>query len=309
MTGLTIEYGVPPARRHAARAAPLADTGRTAAVVRPPSASPSARPDAPKAKPGAWRVTGAIALAVTALHAGVALLAARTPAAPPVQPPRPQPMTVELTRPPEPLPQAAHPPPPGVPPKPLKQAPTPPKPRAAVAHPAPAPAAAPQVTREAAPRRRRRPPPRPPRRLPRRPRLPHRRAKPHRSATRPTCATRRPTIRRSRRIRAGRARRAARARARERLTRFRRGPHEQWPPHARHGGGGRREALDVRAREARRRSGRRLGQRADRFQAGLTRRAARHIFKGTHIMNGIPTTFIVQARSGCSSSSPSSRGR
>ena len=31
MTGLTIEYGVPPARRHAARAAPLADTGRTAA--------------------------------------------------------------------------------------------------------------------------------------------------------------------------------------------------------------------------------------------------------------------------------------
>ena len=77
MTGLTIEYGVPPARRHAARAAPLADTGRTAAVVRPPSASPSARPDAPKAKPGAWRVTGAIALAVTALH-GVALLAART---------------------------------------------------------------------------------------------------------------------------------------------------------------------------------------------------------------------------------------
>ncbi|UKD14347.1 cell envelope biogenesis protein TonB [Burkholderia aenigmatica] len=60
-------------------------------------------------------------------------------------------MTVELTRPPEPLPQAAHPPPPVVPPKPLKQAPTPPKPRAAVAHPAPVPAAAPQVTREAAP--------------------------------------------------------------------------------------------------------------------------------------------------------------
>ncbi|VWC23385.1 cell envelope biogenesis protein TonB [Burkholderia lata] len=64
-------------------------------------------------------------------------------------------MTVELTRPPEPLPQAAHPPPPAVPPKPLKQALTPPKPtptpRAAIAHPAPAPAAAPQVTREAAP--------------------------------------------------------------------------------------------------------------------------------------------------------------
>ncbi|WP_412527299.1 energy transducer TonB [Burkholderia lata] len=151
MTGLTIEYGVPPARRHAARAAPRADTGRTAAVVRPPSASPSARPDARAARPGAWRVTGAIALAVTALHAGVALLAAHTPAAPPVQPPRPLPMTVDLTRPPEPLPQAAHPPPPAVPPKPLKQAPTPPKPRAAVAHPAPALAAAPQVTREAAP--------------------------------------------------------------------------------------------------------------------------------------------------------------
>ncbi|WP_049098248.1 energy transducer TonB, partial [Burkholderia cepacia] len=116
-------------------------------------ASPAARPDARAAKPGRWRVTGAIALAVAALHAGVALLAARAPAAPPVQPPRPLPMTVELTRPPEPLPQAAHPPPP-VPPKPqqpLKQAPTPPKSRAAVAHPAPAPAAAQPVTREAAP--------------------------------------------------------------------------------------------------------------------------------------------------------------
>ncbi|MEK7904274.1 energy transducer TonB, partial [Burkholderia contaminans] len=130
MTGLTIEYGVPPARRHAARAAPRAGANavaaRAAAVTRPPSASLSARPNETKAKPGAWRVTGAIALAVAALHAGVALLAARAPAAPPVQPPRPLPMTVELTRPPEPLPQAAHPPPPAVPPKSLKQAPTPP---------------------------------------------------------------------------------------------------------------------------------------------------------------------------------------
>ncbi|HDR9528134.1 TPA: energy transducer TonB, partial [Burkholderia stabilis] len=74
------------------------------------------------AKPNAWRGAGAVALAVAALHAGIALLAARAPAAPPVQPPRPLPMTVELTRPPEPLPQAAHPPP-AVPPKPLKQAP------------------------------------------------------------------------------------------------------------------------------------------------------------------------------------------
>jgi len=151
MTGLTIEYGLPPARRHAARTAPRAGTGREAEVVRPPSASPSVRPDARAAKPGAWRVTGGIALAVTALHAGVALLAARAPAAPPVQPPRPLPMTVELTRPPEPLPQAVHQPPPVVPPKPLKQAPTPPKPRAAVAHAAPALTAAPQTTREAAP--------------------------------------------------------------------------------------------------------------------------------------------------------------
>ncbi|UKD14346.1 hypothetical protein L3V59_32285 [Burkholderia aenigmatica] len=83
MTGMTIDYGVPPARRHAARAAPRAGTsgaaGRAAAVARPPSASPSARPDAPKAKPRGWRVTGAIALAVAALHAGVALLAARAP--------------------------------------------------------------------------------------------------------------------------------------------------------------------------------------------------------------------------------------
>ncbi|WP_423382029.1 energy transducer TonB [Burkholderia sp. LMG 32019] len=156
MTGLTIEYGVPPARRHAARAAPRTGAGVAAAagVAWPRSASPAARPDARTAKAGRWRVTGAIALAIAALHAGVALLAARTPAAPPVQPPRPLPMTVELTRPPEPLPQAAHPPPPAVPPKPLKQAPTPPKlpkPSAAIAHPAPAPAAASQATREAAP--------------------------------------------------------------------------------------------------------------------------------------------------------------
>ncbi|WP_174906483.1 energy transducer TonB [Burkholderia diffusa] len=154
MTGLTIEYGLPPARRHAARAAPrtgASGVAGSAAAARPPSASPSARPDARAAKPGAWRVTGGIALAVTALHAGVALLAARAPAAPPVQPPRPLPMTVELTRPPEPLPQAVHQPPPVVPPKPLKQAPTPPKPRAAVAHAAPALTAAPQTTREVAP--------------------------------------------------------------------------------------------------------------------------------------------------------------
>ncbi|WP_412472980.1 energy transducer TonB, partial [Burkholderia stabilis] len=98
------------------------------------------------AKPNAWRGASAVALAVAVLHAGIALLAARAPAAPPVQPPRPLPMTVELTRPPEPLPQAAHPPP-AVPPKPQKQAPVPPKPHASVAHAAPAPL----VAREAAP--------------------------------------------------------------------------------------------------------------------------------------------------------------
>lgn len=152
MTGLTIEYGVPPARRHAARAAP-----RAAAGARPSQVAPSAHADKRPAPASGWRGAGAIALAVAALHAGVALLAARAPAAPPVQPPRPLPMTVELTRPPEPLPQAAHPPPPVVPPKPLKQAPTPAKPltpltpRMAVPHPAPAPFAVPQASREAAP--------------------------------------------------------------------------------------------------------------------------------------------------------------
>ncbi|RQU82022.1 energy transducer TonB [Burkholderia cenocepacia] len=145
MTGLTIEYGAPPARRHAARAAPRT----VVAVARPPSLPPSAQVDARAAPANGWRGAAAIALAIAALHAGVVLLAARVPAAPPVQPPRPLPMTVELTRPPEPLPQAAHPPPPVVPPKPLKQAPTTPKPRAAV--PRPAPAATPQATREAAP--------------------------------------------------------------------------------------------------------------------------------------------------------------
>ncbi|WP_175883914.1 energy transducer TonB [Burkholderia sp. BCC0044] len=145
MTGLTIEYGVPPARRHAARAAPRT----VAAVARPPSVAPSAQVDARPAPANRWRGVAAIALAVAALHAGVALLAARVPAAAPVQPPRPLPMTVELTRPPEPLPQAVRPPPPVVPPKPLKQAPAPPKPRTAVSRPAPA--ATPQATHAAAP--------------------------------------------------------------------------------------------------------------------------------------------------------------
>lgn len=149
MTGLTIEYGVPPARRHAARAAPCTVSVTAATRARPPSVVPSAQAGTRPAQANGWRGAAAIALAVAALHAGVALLAARVPAAPPAQPPRPLPMTVELTRPPEPLPQAAHPPPPVVPPKPPKQAPTPPKPRAAVAHPAPA--ATPQATREAAP--------------------------------------------------------------------------------------------------------------------------------------------------------------
>ncbi|WP_241302226.1 energy transducer TonB, partial [Burkholderia stabilis] len=117
-----------------------------AGVARPPPAAPVERPDMRAAKPNAWRGASAVALAVAALHAGIALLAARAPAAPPVQPPRPLPMTVELTRPPEPLPQAAHPPR-AVPPKPLKQALVPPKPHASVAHAAPAPL----VAREAAP--------------------------------------------------------------------------------------------------------------------------------------------------------------
>ena len=147
MTGLTIEYGVPPARRHAARAAPRAVA--VAAVARPPSVAPSAQAHAWPVPANGWRGAGAIALAVAALHAGIALLAARTAAAPPVQPPRPLPMTVELTRPPEPLPQAAHPPPAVVPPKPLKQAPTPPKPRAAVPHQAAAPAVVLPVAHEA----------------------------------------------------------------------------------------------------------------------------------------------------------------
>ncbi|UJH75929.1 hypothetical protein L0U95_28935 (plasmid) [Burkholderia cenocepacia] len=91
MTGLTIEYGVPPARRHAARAAPRT----VAAVARPPSLPPSAQVDARAAPANGWRGAAAIALAIAALHAGVALLAARAPAALPVQPPRPLPMTVE----------------------------------------------------------------------------------------------------------------------------------------------------------------------------------------------------------------------
>ncbi|RQS09656.1 energy transducer TonB [Burkholderia sp. Bp8991] len=145
MTGLLIEYGVPPARRHAARTAAAV----AVPAIRLPPAVPPARKDVRPAQPGGWRGAGAIALAVAALHAGIALLAARAPAEPRVQPPRPLPMTVELTRPPEPLPQAAHPPPPVVTPKPLKQAPTPPKPRAAAAYQAAAPAVVPAMARDA----------------------------------------------------------------------------------------------------------------------------------------------------------------
>ncbi|MGK8208832.1 TonB family protein [Burkholderia cenocepacia] len=143
MTGLTIRYGALHARRHAARAVRAAPP----LAARPPLPLPPAPADTRRASNDGWREAVAAALAVAALHAGVALLAARAPATPAVQPPRPLPMTVELTRPPEPLPQAAHPPP-VVPPKPLKQAPTP-KPHVAQPRPPVARAAAPQPVHEA----------------------------------------------------------------------------------------------------------------------------------------------------------------
>jgi periplasmic protein TonB len=97
-----------------------------------------------------------VALLIASLHAGLATLAHRLPAAPLVEPPRPVPMTVELTRPPVPLPQAAQPaqPRPSAPPvRPAPHSAPPPHAvtRASAPQPAPGPATPSAATTPAVP--------------------------------------------------------------------------------------------------------------------------------------------------------------
>ncbi|NVH76684.1 energy transducer TonB [Paraburkholderia sp. JPY432] len=125
MTFLTMESPVPHARRHAAHRsdAPVRGSGTGGTARMPPRPSPTVRRDARTTRRAAVEIGGA-ALVVLALHA--ALLGAnrdRHETSALVVPPRPLPMTVELTRPPVPLPQAKQAPPPQQqPPQPVKQA-------------------------------------------------------------------------------------------------------------------------------------------------------------------------------------------
>ncbi|MBB5541439.1 energy transducer TonB [Paraburkholderia fungorum] len=152
MTFLTMEGSGTPARRHAAR-------WRGSAVQRfnaPAATQPQQQQRVPavqhevereveletRATHRTWGETGAAALLILALHAGFLLVARHGHDAPPapVVPPRPLPMTVELTRPPVPLPQAKQAPPPV--PQPLKQQAPPPRPLTRAApKPSPAPLA------------------------------------------------------------------------------------------------------------------------------------------------------------------------
>ncbi|MDE1007804.1 MAG: energy transducer TonB, partial [Paraburkholderia fungorum] len=133
MTFLTMEGSGTHARRHAARwrGSAVQRFNAPAATQPPPQRVPAVRHEAEletRATHRTWGETGAAALLILALHAGF-LLGARhghDAALAPVVPPRPLPMTVELTRPPVPLPQAKQAPPPV--PQPLKQQAPPPRP-------------------------------------------------------------------------------------------------------------------------------------------------------------------------------------
>lgn len=78
-----------------------------------------------RASRGAWIEWVGVGLLIVALHAGFAWLAHAQRDTAPIEPPRPLPMTVELTRPPVPLPEARRPPPAAVPPKPQAAPPRP----------------------------------------------------------------------------------------------------------------------------------------------------------------------------------------
>lgn len=138
MTFLTMEGSPSHVRRHALRQRdPVA--GGKGAVWGTPLQPPAAVQREARAGRRTAVEIGAVALLVLALHAGlVALGRARHDTSARVVPPKPLPMTVELTRPPVPLPQAKLAPPPAQPPRPARQVPQPkPSTRTPAARPTP----------------------------------------------------------------------------------------------------------------------------------------------------------------------------
>lgn len=129
MTFLTMESAGTQARRHAARwsssAVRRSNVPAFAPLPLPPLAqrAPTAEREV-RARRRTRGEIGAAALLILALHAGFMLVArhGRVESLVPVVPPKPLPMTVELTRPPVPLPQAKQAPPT---PQPVKQQPPP----------------------------------------------------------------------------------------------------------------------------------------------------------------------------------------
>ncbi|MFL9865470.1 energy transducer TonB [Paraburkholderia fungorum] len=156
MTFLTMENSGTHARRHAARwNGPAVHRLNASAVSLPPRRRlPATEHEAgreTRATRRTWGETGAAALLILALHTGFLLVARHGHEAPlaPVVPPKPLPMTVELTRPPVPLPQAKQAPPPV--PQPLKQQVPPPRPLSRAAAPKPLAAPTPLVAQAPAP--------------------------------------------------------------------------------------------------------------------------------------------------------------
>lgn len=149
MTFLAMEGSATHARRHAARRreVPVQRGVEFASTPLPPQRSDAAGREA-QATRGTVTQIGGAALLIVALHVGFLALTRSRHEDVPVAPPRPLPMTVELTRPPVPLPQAKQVPPPV--PQPFKPSPPPrplthtsaPKPARAVTEPAIAPQAA-----------------------------------------------------------------------------------------------------------------------------------------------------------------------
>jgi len=150
VTFLTMEGSGTQARRHAARwsgsAARRSNVPAFAPLPpQPLTQSVPAAEHESRATQRAWGEIGAAALLIVALHAGFVLVARHGHVEPlaAVVPPKPLPMTVELTRPPVPLPQARQAPPPV--PQPVKQQPQPARPLTRAAAPKPAPAVTPLV--------------------------------------------------------------------------------------------------------------------------------------------------------------------
>ncbi|MFM0045187.1 energy transducer TonB [Paraburkholderia sediminicola] len=150
MTFLTMESAGTQARRHAARwsGSAVRRSNVPAFAPLPPQPLTQRAPAAEhevRATRRTWGEIGAAALLILALHTGFMLVAShgRVESRVPVVPPKPLPMTVELTRPPVPLPQARQAPPPT--PQPVKQQAQPPRPLTRALAPKPSPALTPLV--------------------------------------------------------------------------------------------------------------------------------------------------------------------